>query len=356
MPFERPTLAALVTRVRADFRARLGIAGALLRRAMADVLAATWAGAVHMLHGHLEWLAKQLFVKTAERAALLNVGSMWGLSLTPATYAIGTVEATGTNGVVIGEDEILKRDDGVTYRVTADATISGGVATVSIEAVNAGESSNLAEGESLEFESPIVGVNSTVEVTGADGISGGFDEEDIEEFRARLLLHIQEPPEGGADQDYIAWATAVAGVTRAWVYRHENGLGTVVVRFVMDDLPDIFPDGAAVAAVQTALNAERPTTAEVTAEAPAPLEVDFDIALTPNTTAVQNAVLAELEDLLKREAEPGDGAGRGTILLSHLLVAIGVADGVEDFVLNSPAADVVPAVGELAVMGTPTWS
>lgn len=335
-------------------RGRLGLASPLLRRAMADVLAAVWAGAVHMLHGHLDWLAKQLFATSAEREALLEQASLYGITPAPATYAAGTVLATGTDASPIPAGTVLLRADGFTYEVTADAVIASGVATVSVEAVEAGAAGNLSAPETLTFESPITGVSATATVNGAN-ITGGFDEEDTEGTRDRLILHLREASAGGDDRDYEAWALAVPGVTRAWVYPNELGLGTVVVRFVLDDEADIFPDAAAVLAVQEALDAERPTTAEVTAAAPTPLEVDFEIEVTPDTVAVRAAVEAELVDLLRREAEPGDGAGRGTILLSRILVTVGVAEGVEDFTVTVPAADVVPATGELAVMGAVVW-
>lgn len=355
MSFERPTLAALVLRVKSDLRGRLGLSGPLLRRAMADVLGAVWGGAVHMLHGHLEWAARQIFADTAERAYLLRIAAMYGITPTAATYSAGTVTATGVNGSVIPVDTILVHPDGLTYRVTVEATIAAGTAAVSVEAVDAGAAGDQVEDVELSFESPIAGVDSTATVTGAAGLTGGFDEETTDGTRDRLLLRLREPPQGGASQDYEAWALAVAGVTRAWVYENENGLGTVVVRFVLDEEADIFPDVPTVAAVQAALDAERPITAEVTAEAPTPLEVDFTIELTPDTADVRAAVEAELTDLLFREAEPGDGVDRGTIKLSKIQVAIGVAEGVEDFAVTVPAADVVPATGELAIMGTITW-
>lgn len=355
MPFARPTLAALIIRIGADLRGRLEVTGPILRRAMADVLSAVWAGGVHTLHGYLEWLSRQLFGDTAEREALLRMAALYGITPTAATYASGNVTATGTNGTVIPAETILRLDEASSYRVTTGQTIAAGTATLPVEAVLAGEDGNLAEAATLSFESPIAGVNSTATVA-TGGITGGNDEEGTEELRDRYLLRLREPPEGGADQDYEAWALAVAGVTRAWVYPIENGLGTVVVRFVRDGDVSIFPDAGEVTAVQTALDAERPITAEVTAAAPSDLPVDFTIALTPDTTDTRAAVEAELADLLERVAEPGDGAGRGTILLSAIRTAIGVAEGVTDYTLTVPSADVVPAVGELATVGAFTWT
>lgn len=355
MPFTRPELAELITRVGGDLRGRLEIAGPLLRRAMVDVLANVFAGAVHTLHGYLDWLAKQLFADTAEREQLLRKAALYGITPVAATFATGNVTATGTNGSVIPSGTILRLDAVTSYRVTTGQTIASGTATLPVTAVLAGAAANLPATAALTFESPIAGVNASAVVAAGD-IDGGVDEEGTEEVRDRLLLRLQEPPQGGADQDYEAWALAVAGVTRAWVYPHEDGLGTVVVRFVLDNDPvSIFPDAGEVAAVQAALDEQRPITAEVTAEAPTELEVDFTIDLTPDNADTRAAVIAELTDLLLRVAEPGDGAGRGTVLLSAIRTAVGIAEGVTDYTVTVPSANVVPAVGELPVVGDFTW-
>jgi uncharacterized phage protein gp47/JayE len=353
VPFDRPTLAELITRVTGDIRGRLEIAGALLRRAMADVLAKVWAGAVHMLHGHLVWASEQLFADTSEREYLVREASMYGITPTPAVFASAIVDATGVDGSVIPVDTFLARQDGARYRVTAEATISGGAAFVLVDAVEAGADSTLVATETLTFESPITGVDSEAEVN--TPVVDGVDEETTDALRARLILRKREPPTGGSEQDYIGWALEVAGVTRAWVYPHEDGLGTVTVRFVRDSDVSIFPSAGEVTEVQDKLDEERPITAEVAAAAPTALSVAFTIEPTPDTSAVREAIEAELDDLFFRVAEPGDGSGGGTVLLSQIRTAIGVATGVTDYTLTVPAADVVPALGQLAVLGTVTW-
>lgn len=354
MPFARPSLAELIDRIRSDLRGRLELQGPLVRRAMVDVLGAVWGGGVHTLHGFLDWLSRQLFADTADRAALLQKATIYGISPVPATFATGNVTATGTNGSIIPINTILRLDAVTSYRVTSGQTIAAGVAVLPVVSVLAGLAGNIAQGTLLSFESPISGVNATATVA-VLGIVGGVDEEGTEELRDRLLLRLREPPQGGAKQDYEAWTIAVAGVTRAWVFPHELGLGTVVVRFVRDAEIPIFPDAGEVAAVQTALEAQRPITAAVTALAPTALAVDFTILLVPSTTATRAAVTAELADLLLRVGVPGDGLGRGTVLISAIRTAIGIAAGVTDYTLTVPAADVVPGVGALPVVGAITW-
>lgn len=355
MPFDRPTLSELVTRVRADFRSRLGISGQLLRRATADVFATVFAGAVHMLHGHLVWIAQQIFADTAEEVYLIRIASIYGIEKTAATFATGNLDATGTSTTVIPLGTVYVRDDGATYTSTAEVTIVSGTASVPVIADDAGQDGNLASGEILSLESPIVGVDTDATVD-TNGITGGTDEETTEELRVRLLQRLRTPPAGGSDQDYEAWALSIAGVTRAWVYRHENGLGTVTVRFVRDNDVSIFPDAGEVTTVADYIETQRPTTADVTVVAPTQLTVNFSLSLDPDTAAIQSEVEASLEELFQRDAEPGDGAGRGTILLSQIRTAIGVAVGEGDYTLTTPSADVVPALGELAVVGTVTFT
>ena len=350
MPFVRPTLAELIARIGGDLRGRLELAGPLLRRAMADVLGKVWGGGIHELYGFLDWLARQLFADTAEREQLLRMASMYGITPVPAAYATGNVTATGTDGSSILAGAILRLDAATSYAVVTGQVIASGTATLPVKAVLAGVLGNLSVGAALSFESPIVGVN-TAAVVASGGLSGGVDEEGTEEVRDRLRLRLSEPPEGGADRDYIAWALAVAGVTRVWVSPHELGLGTVVVRFVLDgDLVSIFPDAGEVAAVQTALDAQRPITAVVTALAPSNLAVAFTLNIVPDNADTRAAVAAELADMMVRLAEPG-----GTILLSQIRTAIGIAEGIADYTVTVPAANVVAATGQLPTVGTITW-
>ncbi len=320
---------------------------------MADTLGAVWAGGIHLVWGFVEWLSRQLFVLTAEREALLTRARSYGMAPTPATFATGNLTATGTNGSIIPVDTTIKLDAATSFRVTVSQTISGGTATVPVVAKVAGVAANLPAGTVLALESPIAGVSASLTV--AADITDGFDEEGTEEFRARFLLRVQEPPAGGRDPDYQGWAEEVAGVTRAWVYPLELGLGTVVVRFVNDNAVPIFPLPGAVAAVQAHLTEERPITALVVAAAPTQLSVAFTLHLVPDTTDTRAAVTAELTDLFVRDAEPGDGAGRGTLLISQIRTAIGEAEGVTDYTMTVPSANVVPTLGQLPTVGTITW-
>ncbi len=348
MSFERPTLAQLIDRVQQDFVSRLELVGAVLRRSVVYVLARVIAGAAHMLHGHLDFLARQLFPDLSEDEFLVRQAALFGVAKTAPTYATGTVTFTGTDGVTVPAGMILIRSDSVEYATDGDVTISSGTATADITAVLAGADGTLIPAVVLTFESPIAGIDSTAEV--ATNESDGNDEETTEALRTRFLEFLAEPAHGGTSADYIAWAKEVAGVTRVWVTPLGLGPGTVVVRFVRDNDASPIPDSGEVADVQAKLDLEAPAHATPTAFAPTAAALDFEVALTPNTTATRAAVEAELTDLLLREGEPG-----GTILLSHITTAIGTSSGVTDFVLTDPVADVTHTANEIPTPGTITF-
>lgn len=350
MAFVRPTLSELVDRVQQDLVSRLALSSPILRRSMVYVLSRVLAGAVHMLHAHLEFLSRQVFPDQADGDYLVRHAALFGLARKPAEYAVGPVAVTGTNGTVVPAGAVLLRADGTRYVVDEAVTIAGGAGALTVTAGAAGAAANAGAGTALTFESPIAGVNATAAV-GAGGLVNGSDEESEAALRGRLLERLREPPHGGSAADYVAWAKQVPGVTRAWCYPTELGAGTVVVRFARDDDASPIPDAAEVAAVQAHIDERRPVTAALTVLAPVAVARNYTIHLVPDTAATRAAVEAELRDLLRREAYPG-----GILLLSRIRNAIGDAEGVSDFTLTSPAADVTTTTGQMLVHGVITWT
>lgn len=351
--FTRPTLSELVTRIQQDLQTRLVLTGPVLRNSVIAVTARVLAGAVHGLYGYVTFLSAQLFPDTSVTSYLERQASVFGITRLAATYATGTATATGVNGIVVPGGSVLQRADGATYVTAADVTISSGSATATVTAQVAGENGNLDAASALTFGSPIAGVNAQATVT-SGGLAGGADQETDDALRARVEARLQSPPQGGSAADYVTWALSVGGVTRAWVYPEELGAGSVTVRFVRDNDgigSTIIPSSPEVAAVQAVINALRPVTATVTVVAPVADAVNFTLHLAADTTDTRAAVIAELTDLLMRAGSPG-----GTILLSAIRTAIGIATSPGDFTLASPSADSTHSTGHIPIMGTVTFT
>ncbi|MFC3716796.1 baseplate J/gp47 family protein [Luteimonas soli] len=350
MPFNRPSLSAIIDRVSADIESRLPGADARLRRSNLAVLARAQAGGMHGLYGYVDNVARQVMPDTAEAEVLERHASIWGLARKGADAAMGSVVFTGASGMIIPAGVLLQRADGVEYETSAAGTITAGTATLSVIARTPGEAGNATAGTRLALAAQIIGVSSAATVA-AGGLSRGTDVEADAALRARVLARIQQPPHGGADFDYAGWALEVPGVTRVWVSPLEMGAGTVTVRFVRDGDAGILPDSAEVAAVQAYIDARRPVTAEVFVVAPVALPVNITLSAEPDSAEVRAAIEAELADVFLRESVPG-----GTLLFSHLNEAVSLASGEHDHTITVPAGDVVADTGEMPTLGTISWA
>lgn len=352
MTFTRPTLAELIARTEADYESRLPGADARLPASNLNVIARVGSGGLHGLYGFQDWISRQIPFDRADDDVLERWAGIWRIYRKPSAFAVGQLPFTGNDGAVIPAGAEVQRADGASYVTTADATVTGGVATVTATAAIAGTVGNAAAGTKLRMVSTIGGVSTTL-VLGAGGMTGGADMEAAADLLARFLARIRRSPHGGAAHDYVQWALEVPGVTRAWVLPSWLGLGTTGVTFVCDDQTDnIIPNATKVAEVQAHIDAVRPVQSETIVFAPTPKPMNPRIpAITPATDATRAAIVAELADLLRREAIPG-----ATILLSHIREAMSLALGEADHILASPAANFTCQAHEIATLGVPEWS
>lgn len=345
MPFNRPTLSELKSRIQADMISRLELVGGVMRRSVVAVLSAVFAGCSHIMHGHLDWITKQIMTDTMDEDYLLREASIYGITRKPAAKASGSIQFLGSVGAVVPSGSILKRSDGLFFLTTED-----GLSAVKIEAQDAGAAGNCISGTIMSLVTPISGVQNSATVIG-EGVTGGSDIEDIESLRERVLFRKSEPPMGGAKHDYVAWALSVAGVTRAWCLPHADGLGTVGVLFVRDDDDNFIPDAAEVQAVQDYIESVRPVTASsVYVAAPTPVDVDFTLKISPDTEAIREQITTEISAFIRREAEPG-----ATLYLSRISESISASLNEYYHQILMPAGNVSFDPDEIGILGTVTF-
>lgn len=361
MPFDRPTLTELVTRALSDIQTRITGAETLLRRSVLRVLAKVQAGANHLLYGYLDYIMKQTFVLYADEFGLRDHGLEWGIDRDEANTASGNITATGTNGVTIPAGSELSSDDDEIYTTDAAGTIALGTVTIAITAQQAGANGNQSAATVLTFVSPPNGIDANATVD-SDGLSGGENIEDVEDWREKILARKRNPPHGGAENDYVVWMLEVDGVTRAWVFPLYNGAGTVGCAFVRDAESPIVPSASEIATVEAYIIEHTDPTTGKTVGIPVTAEpglimitlttkaIDLTVSIFPNTTAIQNAVSDLIDDALETYGGPGE-----TVYLSQLNKEIARAADLEYFRIDSPATDISAAQTEVHIPGTYTY-
>lgn len=350
MPVPRPTLPKLIEQLASEMESRLPGVLPRARRSLAGVLVRVFSGGLDALYKFLERVFKQAWPDQCDEDELPTHGARWGVLQKTSSPATGSLLIGGDDGASLMAGAVFQRGDGTQFTVDVAVSIVGGSATAAITALEPGQAGNTATGAQFTLASPIIGINSTA--VASTEISGGADIERPELFRARILERIRRPPHGGNNDDYVAWAKEVPGVTRAWCTPNGMGAGTVVVRFVRDDDDDLIPDAGEIDTVRAHIEALRSVTAELFVPTLVAKPIAYVISdLVPDTAEIRAAIIAELKDMHVRDAIPG-----GTLLRTHMGEAISIAAGEHDHVLVSPAGNVSCLPGELATFGSVTWA
>ena len=272
----------------------------------------------------------------------------------------------------------ITRGDGIGYTTTADATVSGNV-VVAPAIANAdptgqtGAFGNCIEGTTFTLATSINGVQSNG--TAATAFTGGADIESEDSVMTAMLQAYQNVPQGGASEDYVTWALAVPGVTRAWCNPNGFGWGTVVV-FTMFDNAEVahggFPQGnngvateetrsSSIAtgdqlAVANSIFPKQPVTALVFSYAPAANPINFAFTGTGSwssatKTAVQNAinsVFLQYGAPVTTEIPEVD--------ISLINSEIAAISGTAGFVMTAPTANIPNVIGQMPTIGTISYS
>jgi uncharacterized phage protein gp47/JayE len=307
---------------------------------------------LHGLYLFLNNLGNQIFVTLASDEFLDRHGSEYGVTRKPALAAVGNTTATGTNTTAIPTGTRLQDNSGQLYEVVTGQVIAAGSALLPIRALSFGAATNQPAGTTLTFVTPIAGVSTDTTVDGS-GLIGGADRESDDSLRQRILFKKRNPSQSGSASDYVTWAKSVADVTRAFVFPKEDGLGTVRVRFMMDDkYSDGIPSAGDVTVVDAFIDPLKPAQVGLTVSAPVAQVLVVDVAIKPNNSDTQTAVTNSVQDMVLRDAVPG-----GSITISKIRQAISNAVGEDDNVVNSPVADVTtPDNDTIITLGTPIYS
>ena len=230
------TLFAL--RCRAPMRRR---ANSVLR-----VLSDAMGALCHLTLQYVDWLALQLLPDTAETIWLDRHGQIWLVNADgtvgrkQATLASGTVVATGTRlsivpaGAATGErHQRHGASCTIEYETTREDFLGNGPTPVTVRAIDPGSDRQSSRRRAARFCRAAarrrLGKRSSSRWTAAPTSRPTTS-------CARGFSPHSAATDGRRGQRLCAWALAVPGVTRAWCAPHEMGIGTVTVRFMMDDL------------------------------------------------------------------------------------------------------------------------
>ncbi|MFO3731331.1 baseplate J/gp47 family protein [Citrobacter koseri] len=346
--FARPELPQLIATIRSDLLTRFQ-QDVVLRRMDAEVYARVQAAAVHTLYGYLDYLARNMLPDLCDEDWLYRHARIKRCPRKDAVAASGFARWDGLGGTpTLPAGTQIQRDDQVTFTTTQTVTASDGLLRVPVVADVAGSAGNTDDGTALRLGTPVSGIPSTGY---ADTLNGGDDVEELETWRARVMERYYWTPQGGADPDYVIWAKEIAVITRAWTFRHYQGIGTVGVMVATSDPANPAPGDDIVQAVREHILPRAPVAGSgLFVFAAAEKVIPVTIALAKDTPEIRTAVTAELNSLMLRDGQPS-----GKVYVSRISEAISLATDEVAHQLRAPTVDVVLGQTDLPVLGDITW-
>lgn len=310
------------------------------------------AAQVYSLYVQADWVVRQAFPQTAEGEYLDRHAQLRGLERKPAVAAEGTVRFTAWEALDsdrdIPEGTVCMTAGLIRFETTQAAVLAAGTLTadVPVRALTPGEAGNVSAGAIVSMAVAPVGISAC---TNQSPCAGGADGETDEALRERVLESFKRLPNGANSAFYQQGALSFDQVAAAAVIPRPRGVGSVdVVPATMAGLPG----EELLAELEDYFEQRREIAVDVQVRAPETVTVNIAVEVEPEKGRDKAQVLAGVEETI-RSWFTGRLLGQ-RILLARLGSLIYGCDGVANYAITAPAADVAVEEDQLPVLGTLT--
>ena len=308
------------------------------------------AAQVYALYVQADWVARQAFPQTAEGEYLDYHAQLRSLERKPALPAQGTVRFTAGEAAqsdrAIPEGTVCMTAGLVRFATTQAAVLPAGELTVDVpvQALEPGTAGNVSAQTVVSMAVAPMGIASC---TNPQAFAGGADGEGDEELRARILDTFRRLPNGANAAFYEQGALSFDQVAAAAVIPRPRGVGSVDV--IVSTLAGT-PGEELLEQLQDYFDQRREIAVDVQVKAPTPVTVNVAVQVKAKGGWDKTQVLDQVEEALEGWFD-GKLLGQD-VLLARLGSLIYGCDGVENYAISAPAADLAVDADELPVLGT----
>lgn len=317
---------------------------ALRLYAVAAELASLWVQS--------EWLKKQSFPQTAIGDYLDMHAQTRGLKRGKAVSATGLIrfeiDEARDSELTVEEGTVCLNSSGIEFLTTETGAIAVGktYCLVAAEARQGGCFGNVSAGSICYMSLAPVGI---VRCYNPEAFFGGTEEETDEFLRARVMASYASLPNGSNIAFYEQEALNTDGVASARVLPCRRGVGTVDI---IISGPDGIPPEDLLSRLRTSLKKQREICVDVNVMPPTAVSVDVSAEIDVTAGYDADEVVRAVSDSI-RALFDGKLLGKAVLLAKLGSVIYGV-QGVENYVINTPAMDVAINYDDLPVLGTIT--
>lgn len=308
------------------------------------------AAQVYALYIQADWVTRQAFPQTAEGEYLDRHAQLRGLERKQAVAAQGTVRfAAGeasSEARSIPEGTVCMTAGLVRFETVQPGVLEAGALTVDVpvRALAPGTAGNVSAGAIVSMAVAPMGIRSCVN---PEACAGGVDPETDEALRERVLDTFRRLPNGANAAFYEREALSFDQVAAAAVVPRPRGAGTVdVVAATTSGIPS----QELLDQLTAYFQAIREIAVEVQVRAPETVTVDISVRIAPKEGTEFDQAAAGVERAIQNWFT-GRLLGQ-SVLLAQLGNLIYQCDGVSNYAIAAPAADLPVAEDVLPVLGT----
>lgn len=329
----------------ADFSSRTGMEIAPGGDLSARLYAA--AAQIYALYVQADWVNRQCFPQTAQGEYLDHHAQLRALERKSAACAQGIVRFLGDGSSPMDREipagTICMTPGLVRFATTRDAVLAAGTshADVPVQAMEAGVSGNVIAGSIRVLAAAPVGITGC---TNPQATTGGTDAEDDEHLRSRILDSFLRLPNGANSSFYEQGALSFDEVAAAAALPRNRGIGTVDVVVATEQG---VPEQKLLDRVNEYFRERREIAVDVAAMAPETVRVNIAVQIESKD---MSQTAPRVEQAL-RNWFSGQRLGQNVLRAKLGSLVFGV-DGVENYVLQSPATDLLIEKAQLPVLGT----
>lgn len=340
------SLETLINRAKATLIAKTGQNNPAI-----DALACAIAGVSYGQYGYQDLLFRQLHPETCSESWLYLHANRHDTPRLLPTFATGSVQFVELGGTVVVPKGTLLTDAAGNEYETSEEQYSN--VAISVTALVSGSDSNLPAGSMLTLSEGLEGIDpSQVESL---GISGGSDIEELEHWRARVVVAYEKNDLIGKAEDYETWAkSAHSDVDYAWALDNtpERGMVEVYIGSRTDD-PTLSDE--VVNLVQQTFEEKRLAGCHPIALLPEHVLFDIEIQGIEDQS-IRDDVVTALQTLVKNKmGKINDSTGLPESITPTEIV-LTVSTVTTNFIVKAPTDEVIIANNQIHVLGEVTWT
>lgn len=339
------SLDSLIARAEANLIAETGQSNPAIK-----AIASAIAGVSYGQYGYQDLLFRQLHPETCSEAWLyLHANRHKAPRLLP-TFATGRVSFTEFGGTVVIKKGTRLAHGDYEYETTKEQYSN---VPVEVIALKSGIGSNQPEGAVLALKEGLSGIDpSNVQSL---GIEGGADIEELEHWRARVIVAFEKNELIGKADDYEVWAvSAHSDVDFAWALDNTPQRGMVEVYIGARENDPTLSDEI-VKLVQDTFEENRLAGCHPFAHLPEQVPLNIEIQGIEDQSVRDDVVIA-LKNLVKGKMGKIAPETQKPESITNTEIVLTVSTVTNNFIVHSPIGEVAIEKNQIHTLGGVTWT